>query len=96
MRTHLRPWKIMLTLAALASCRAEPDPDAGSDEPAWFVTLRARLGPLPHRHVELGPGAVYSLSRQTQIHGTAAYHLRQRKGFQHGASLQVGIRYLFD
>lgn len=45
---------------------------------------------------ELGPGAHYTMNKRIQVHAEVLYQVRYRKGFRHGASGNVGVRYLFD
>lgn len=46
--------------------------------------------------VELGAGAQYALTEQLYLHGELAYQGRYRKSFDHGAGVNVGVRFMFD
>jgi len=46
--------------------------------------------------VEVAPGVQYTLNDQVQLHASAGYHLRFRKGASHGPTASAGVRYLFD
>lgn len=46
--------------------------------------------------VELGAGAQYALTDQLYLHGELAYQGRYRKAFDHGAGVNIGVRFMFD
>jgi hypothetical protein len=46
--------------------------------------------------VELGAGAQYALTDQLYLHGELAYQGRYRKAIDHGAGVNIGVRFMFD
>lgn len=46
--------------------------------------------------VELGGGATYRITETIELNGELVYDMRIRKAFYHGASANVGVRFLFD
>ncbi|MFT4623565.1 MAG: hypothetical protein ACI8PZ_002221 [Myxococcota bacterium] len=45
---------------------------------------------------DIGPMVSYKLSRAVQMHADVVYQGRFRKGYSHGATGYLGIRYMFD
>jgi hypothetical protein len=45
---------------------------------------------------EVAPGLQYTLDDRVQLHVSAGYQVRWRKGLAHGPRAMAGVRYLFD
>lgn len=46
--------------------------------------------------VDLGPTFTYKAGRAVQVFADVHYMMRLKKTFSHGATANVGVRYLFD
>ena len=56
-------------------------------------------GPLAHTEFlafDMGPTVMYKVSRGIQLNADIVYQARFRKGFSHGPTGHLGVRYLFD
>jgi len=64
-----------------------------------FLTWDQDGGPLAHTEFlafDMGPTVMYKVSRAVQLNADVVYQARFRKGFSHGPTGHVGVRYMFD
>jgi len=64
-----------------------------------FLTWDEDGGPLAHTEFlsfQIGPAAMYRIGRAFQLNADVSYQGRFRKGFSHGVTGTLGMRYMFD
>lgn len=73
------------------------------DPEGFMLTATAMLGSgflttdhTEYFQAEIGPGVSWEFVKDVRLSAQPMYQARYRKGLQHGVSLYVGVRYLFD